>query len=185
MLRWEVVAASAAAVAVAELGDKTQLAAITLSARGRPLVAFAASTLGFVAANLVAAQLGCALRAALPLELASAAAGAAFIAAGFASILGRNCRPEREFSFKSVFCLVFLAELGDKTNLTTLALAASTGLLAEVVLGFTAAAVALMGLAAALGATLSRVLPERALRLASSLAFIAVGVAMLAQALLT
>jgi putative Ca2+/H+ antiporter (TMEM165/GDT1 family) len=65
-----------------------------------------------------------------------------------------------------------------------LALAASTGAFAEVVLGVSAAAAALMGLAAALGAALSRALPEKALRSASSLAFIAIGAALLAQALL-
>jgi len=185
VLRWEVVAASAATVAVAELGDKTQLAAITLSACGRPLVAFTASTLGFVAANVVAAALGCVLRVALPIELAGAVAGAAFIAAGLASLFGGDERFKSECSLKRGFCLVFLAELGDKTNLATLALATSTGASIEVVIGFTAAAVALMGLAAVVGAALSRALPEKALRWASSLAFIAVGVALLAQALLT
>jgi putative Ca2+/H+ antiporter (TMEM165/GDT1 family) len=184
VLRWEVVVASATAVAAAELGDKTQLAAIALSARGRPLAAFAASTLGFVAANIAAAALGCALRVALPLELVGAAAGAAFIAAGLASLLRRGDRLERECSFWRGFCLVFLAELGDKTNLATLALAASTGAFAEVVVGVSAAAAALMGLAAVLGAALSRALPEKALRSASSLAFIAIGAALLAQALL-
>lgn len=185
MLRWEVAAATAATVALAELGDKTQLAAITLSARGRPFTAFTASTLGFVAANLVAAALGCALRVALPIELVGAVAGAAFIAAGLASLFGRGERSGRECGFRKGFCLVFLAELGDKTNLATLALAASTGAYIEMVIGFTAAAVALMGLAAAVGAALSRALPEKALRWASSLAFIAVGAALLAQTLST
>ena len=183
MLSWGIVAASAVAVATAELGDKTQLAAIALSARGRPRVAFAASTLGFVAANLAAAALGCALRAALPLDLVGAAAGAAFVAAGLVSILRKERQPERECCFWEGFCLVLLAELGDKTNLATLALAASTGAFAEVVLGVSIAAVALMGLAAALGAALSRALPEKALRWASSLAFIAVGAALIAQTL--
>ena len=185
MLRWELVAVSAATVAVAELGDKTQLAAITLSARGRPLTTFAASTLGFVAANVIAAALGCALRVALPVELVSAVAGAAFIAAGLASLFGRGERFGRECGFKRGFCLVFLAELGDKTNLATLALAASTGAYIEVVTGFIVAAVALMGMAAAVGAALSRALPEKALRWVSSLAFIVVGAALLAQAFLT
>ena len=178
-------AASAATVAVAELGDKTQLAAITLSARGHPLVAFTASTLGFVAANVIAAALGCTLRVALPMELVGAVAGAAFIAAGLASAFRREKLSERECGFKGGFCFVFLAELGDKTNLATLALAASTGAYIEVVIGFAAAAVALMGLAAAVGAVLSRALPEKVLRWASSLAFISVGAALLAQALLT
>lgn len=184
MLRLDVVAASTAAIAVAELGDKTQLAAIALSARSRPLTAFAASTLGFVAANVVAAALGCALRLALPLSAIGAVAGALFIAAGLASLLGKGGLLGDECDFKRGFCLLFLAELGDKTNLATVALAASTGAFAEVVLGLAIAAAALMGLAAALGAALSRALPERVLRLASSLAFIAVGALLLARSLL-
>src|SRR5262245_46102859 len=65
------------------------------------------------------------------------------------------------------FGIVFLAELGDKTQLATLALAGRTGRPGAVFLGASAALVAVTLLGVAAGAALKKFLPGRALGIAS------------------
>jgi len=76
-------------VFLAELGDKTQLATLMLSARGRPLPVFLGAAAALVVAALISALLGDALAHALPLRLLRIGAGAAFILLGGLLIGGR------------------------------------------------------------------------------------------------
>lgn len=81
----------------------------------------------------------------------------------------------------TTFGVVFLAELGDKTQLAALALTGRTGRPLSVFLGACAALflVTLLGVGA--GALLKKALPERAMSLASAVLFIAVGVFLLVR----
>jgi len=177
-------AAAFAAIALAELGDKTQLLALALAARSGALTAFAAATLGFVAANLLTLPLGAVMYCLLSPAALRAAAGALLVAAGALSLLGRGERAAGGCGLLRGFCLVFLAELGDKTNLATLAAAAGTGALAEVALAVVSVALVMMALAAALGSALAARLPERAAARVSGALFVAIGAALALSALL-
>jgi len=76
----------------------------------------------------------------------------------------------------SAFVVVFLAELGDKTQLATLLLASRAR---QPVLVFVGAALALVVsalLGVLLGAGLGRVLPEQYVRLGAGAAFIVLGI---------
>lgn len=64
----------------------------------------------------------------------------------------------------STFALIFLAELGDKTQLAVLAMA-SRGNAWAVFIGASAALLASTGLAVVLGCTLPRLLPESSTRI--------------------
>lgn len=78
------------------------------------------------------------------------------------------------------FSIVFLAELGDKTQLTALTLTTSRGGSTwAVFLGASAALVCTTALAVLCGNFLSRFLPEKYLHLGSALLFIFMGVALL------
>lgn len=82
----------------------------------------------------------------------------------------------RRHVFLSTFIVVFLAELGDKTQIAAFSLAAKHGDLLSVSIG---AALALIGsslLAVLFGHRLANVLPERVLRIASGLLFLGTGV---------
>lgn len=75
------VVAVAVAFVLAELGDKTMIATVTLAARNSALATWAGATLGLVAADALAVALGRSLFARLPprtVRLASAAAFAGF-----------------------------------------------------------------------------------------------------------
>ena len=75
----------------------------------------------------------------------------------------------------STFSLVFLAELGDKTQLATLALAASGRSRWVVFLGAASALVATSALAVVLGEGIARVVPEVWLRRVAGAGFLVLG----------
>jgi putative Ca2+/H+ antiporter (TMEM165/GDT1 family) len=75
----------------------------------------------------------------------------------------------------STFALVFLAELGDKTQIAILAMAASGSSRLLVFLGAAGALVATTALAVLAGETVARVVPEIWLRRAAGLGLVALG----------
>ncbi len=77
------------------------------------------------------------------------------------------------------FALVFLAELGDKTQLTALAFSSSSRSPWAVFLGTSLALVTASALAVAFGEVLSRVLPVKVLHISSAILFILMGVILL------
>ena len=79
----------------------------------------------------------------------------------------------------STFGVIFLAELGDKTQLAAVTLSASTKQPVAVFIGASVALVAVSAVGVAVGAGLSEVLPMAVIRKVSAAAFVLIGVAML------
>lgn len=75
----------------------------------------------------------------------------------------------------STFGLVFLAELGDKTQLATLSLAASGRSRLAVFLGAAGALLLTSGIAVLVGGTVARLVPEVWLQRAAGVSFIIMG----------
>jgi putative Ca2+/H+ antiporter (TMEM165/GDT1 family) len=130
-------------VAVAEIGDKTQLLSLMLAARFRrpwPLVAgILAAT---VANHFAAAWVGGWMAAALGPQLLRWLLGASFIAIALWALrpdeLGDEVSSSRSMGvFLTALLAFFLAEIGDKTQLATIALAARYSELTAVVAGTT------------------------------------------------
>lgn len=85
---WRLVASAFAAIFLAELGDKTQLAAITLAAASnRPLSVFIGASAALVVVTLLGVGIGAALGETLPLPYLRKAGAAAFVAIGVAMLL--------------------------------------------------------------------------------------------------
>lgn len=82
-------------------------------------------------------------------------------------------------TFLGTFVLVFLAELGDKTQLTTVLLAASSDDRLWVLLGAVVALCAAALLGVTVGSVLGRVLPVQAVRTAAGLSFVVLGLLLL------
>ena len=78
--------------------------------------------------------------------------------------------------FFSTFALIFLAELGDKTQLAALSLAASGKSRLVIFLASSAALVATSALAVLLGDALARVVPEIWIKRVAGVGFLAMGV---------
>ncbi len=86
-------------------------------------------------------------------------------------------------TFLSVFTTLFLAELGDKTQLAVIAFAADGGNRWTVFAASSAALVASTAAAVLLGASLTRVFPVEWLQVAAAIAFVIIGVLLLRDAL--
>ncbi|HWH32245.1 MAG TPA: TMEM165/GDT1 family protein [Egibacteraceae bacterium] len=173
---------------VAELGDKSQLAAASFGARHRVLPVLLGFTLGAAAALGLGVLLGAAVGELLAPEARSVVAGTLFLA--FAAWSLRSDDRDEQASaavrarvvFAGVALAVFVAEMGDKTQFATAALAARQAAL-PTWLGATLGEVTASGAAILVGAWLGPRMPERALRIGGAVVFAAVGIAMLADGL--
>jgi putative Ca2+/H+ antiporter (TMEM165/GDT1 family) len=84
---WKIVASAFGAIFLAELGDKTQLAAITLTASSnRPMGVFLGASAALVSVTLVGVVFGAAFAEVLPLAYLRKAGALAFIAIGAAML---------------------------------------------------------------------------------------------------
>ncbi|HBO12095.1 MAG TPA: UPF0016 domain-containing protein [Halieaceae bacterium] len=174
---------------VAELGDKTQLMAMSLAHRYRALPVIVGSFAAFFVLNVLAVLLGGGLATLVPRPLLLAVAALLFIAFAWQSWRDVGDEEEAEMSrgrrFGAVltsFLLIFLAELGDKTQLAMVALAARGEALLAVFLGGTAALwlVALLGII--FGRTLLTRIPARVVHRSAALLFALFGLLALAEA---
>jgi putative Ca2+/H+ antiporter (TMEM165/GDT1 family) len=173
-------------VFLAELGDKSQLIALTFAARGRPVAVLAGITVACAALQAIAVGVGAALRTALPDRPIEIVAGIAFL--GFALLALRadteqdvdaSATPRTALAIAlAAGAAFFLAELGDKTQLATLTLASTRGALGTWV-GAVVGQVAADAIAVALGARIGARLQASALRWVSAAAFAGFGVLIL------
>jgi putative Ca2+/H+ antiporter (TMEM165/GDT1 family) len=82
----------------------------------------------------------------------------------------------------STFLMIFLAELGDKTQLSTFAFASEAKSPLSVFLGASLALVCTSFLGVVLGGVLGRLVPERIMKFAAALVFLGFGVWTLLEA---
>ena len=164
-------------VALAELGDKTQLVCMTLAARHPAPPVLLGAVLAFAVLNLLAVIFGAAVAAWLPEWLVAAGVAVLFAAFGVRALREAGAETvaveERDGRgmLVSTFVLIFLAELGDKTQLAVAGLAGTQDALA-VWVGGTLALALTSALGVLAGQTLLRRLPLRLLHLVGGALFL-------------
>jgi Ca2+/H+ antiporter, TMEM165/GDT1 family len=175
---------------VAELGDKSQLMALTFAARYRALPILIGLAIATALIHAVSVLIGAIVGAALPTRALSLIAGLAFFGFAAWSLRGdtlsddeadRAARTDHS-AIVAASIAFFLAEIGDKTMLATITLAANEGLFG-VWLGSTLGMVAADALAILVGQQLGARLPERAIRIGAFVAFLVFGVVLVAEAI--
>jgi len=182
---------SFAVIFVAELGDKSQLMALTFATRYRAVPVLIGITVATALVHLVSVVVGAVIGAALPVRALNLLAGLAFLGFGAWTLRGDRLDEDEERKAEqtsgnvvlAVGAAFFLAELGDKTMIATITLATREGLVGTW-LGSTVGMVAADGLAIAVGRLLGTRLPERAVRIGAAAAFFAFGIALLVEAAL-
>jgi putative Ca2+/H+ antiporter (TMEM165/GDT1 family) len=87
---WKLFASTFAAIFLAEMGDKTQIATLTLAAGSSRWVVFAASAMALVATSAIAVAAGEIVARHVPAIWIRRAAGAVFIAMGVLYLSGRG-----------------------------------------------------------------------------------------------
>jgi putative Ca2+/H+ antiporter (TMEM165/GDT1 family) len=172
---------------VAELGDKSQLMALTFATRYKALPVLVGITVATALVHAASVGVGYLLGAAIPTFWISLVAAAAFLAFGFWTLRGDALtEDERDKPQASGHGAVvaaggafFLAELGDKTMLATITLATQYpgwGGVTGVWLGSTVGMVVADGLAIVVGRALGRNLPEKAIRYGAAVLFFLFGI---------
>lgn len=87
---WRVLLTTFGIIFLAEMGDKTQLAAMTMAAdKKRPWEVFLGASLALVAVSAVGILVGTALGHYLPLDWIKRVAGASFIVIGVLMLVGK------------------------------------------------------------------------------------------------
>lgn len=175
---------------VAELGDKSQLMALTFATRFRVGPVLLGITIATALVHLVSVGIGYGLGATLPTGWISLVAAIAFLAFGLWTLRGDTLtdeeRQKADRAVKSVVIAVgsafFLAELGDKTMLATITLATDHGWLGTWI-GSTLGMVAADALAIVVGRALGKRLPERTIAYGAATLFFAFGIALAIEAI--
>jgi len=182
----EALLVSMGVVALAEIGDKTQLLALVLAARFRrpaPII------LGILVATLANHALAGAVGAWLAAIIGPIAMrwilGVSFIAMAIWTLIPDKFedeaapRPPRFGVFGTTVVAFFLLEMGDKTQIATVALAAKYASLAAVVAGTTAGMMLANVPAVLLGEVAARKLPMRVVHGIAGAIFLVLGVLVL------
>jgi putative Ca2+/H+ antiporter (TMEM165/GDT1 family) len=175
---------------IAELPDKTAVAALVLATRHRPMPVFLGTALALVVQSLVAVAAG-GILSLLPARPVHIAAGLLFLVS--AVFMWRRDEEEEESTdandtgkpeqfrralWKS-FLVVFIAEWGDLTQLGTAALAARYKAPVTVFFAASCALCAVAALAVFLGNRLSAVIHPRHTQRAAAIVFVLLGVGLL------
>ena len=176
-------------VAIAEMGDKTQLVALAFATRYRATTVLGGVFVATLAVHLVSVFLGEMADMALPLFWINLLAGLSFLAFGAWTLRGdtldeeAELKPKRFGPFLTVAVTFFIAELGDKTMLTTITIASQQQSFLGVWLGSTLGMVVADGLAIIVGKVMGKRIPERAVKIIAAMVFFAAGLWTIAAAI--
>lgn len=182
----ETLVVSTAVVALGELGDKTQLLALVLAARyARPWPIVAGILAATLANHAIAGWVGSVVRSLVPEDILRW-----LLALSFFAVAAWALKPDtidqsdaRDSSHWGVFGVTlvsfFMAEMGDKTQIATVMLAARYQSLAAVVAGTTLGMLLVNVPTVFIGGAASKRIPLRAVRIAAAVVFAALGAGVL------
>jgi Ca2+/H+ antiporter, TMEM165/GDT1 family len=166
-------------VFLAEMGDKTQLIAMALAGRYKPVTVLLGILCATGAAHVLSVVAGGFLGGLLAGPWLQFLAGISFLFFGIWTLRGDKDDEGGIRSGANPFFVVFwtflLGEMGDKTMLTTASIAAQYRSAVPVWIGSTIGMVAADGLAIGVVWLLGTKLPERRLRMGAALIFLAFG----------
>ncbi|KKM09569.1 hypothetical protein SY88_18455 [Clostridiales bacterium PH28_bin88] len=167
-------------VTVAEMGDKTQLLAMAFATRYKPRQVLLGVFLATILNHAVAVIVGDLLGTRIPFAYVQGAAALSFIGFGLWTLRGDTLDGEdrRKSRFSPVWTVAiafFIAELGDKTQLTTIALAAKYGEPVMTLLGSTLGMLIADAIGITVGVVLGKKIPETTVKAASAGIFIFFG----------
>jgi Ca2+/H+ antiporter, TMEM165/GDT1 family len=184
-----------ALIFIAELGDKTQFMTMAFAARHKALIVLAAVSIASLLVSLLSVGLGETLGRLLPVFWVSLVAGIAFILFGILELRSEDesdvnlTDEEKDQKGRRVNPLItistsfFIAELGDKTMLATVAIATRYHQFLEVWLGASLGLILSNVLAIVAGKALGKKLSARTLKIAVAAVYIISGIIAITQAL--
>lgn len=167
------------AVGLAELGDKTQLAVLCLASKTKKYLQLLLGViLAFVITDGLAIMLGNLITTYIPMGYLKIASGTLFILFGIFTLMNRkkeeaHCELKQPFS--SAFLLIFVSEMGDKTQI-------AAGLFATkynpvwVFIGVISALTVLSVMAVYLGKFIALKIKKRVISTIAGISFVLIGI---------
>jgi putative Ca2+/H+ antiporter (TMEM165/GDT1 family) len=176
-------------VAAAEMGDRTQLLSLVLAAHyRRPWPILAGVLLATLANHALAGLAGVWFGAFLSPRLLDAIVGASMVAMALwvlkPDALDDSAAASPRGAFVATLIAFFIAEIGDKTQIATVALAAGYANLGAVVAGTTAGMLLANAPVVFLGKAFAGRLPLRAIHYGASALFAVLGAIFIARAVM-
>jgi putative Ca2+/H+ antiporter (TMEM165/GDT1 family) len=172
---------STALVLLMELGDKTMLTTMCLSAQyRRPGLVLLATMIALATSSLIAVIVGYILSTTLPFGIITYVSGVLFIGLGIYTLARANSEVpdtcDNPGTLFGMFSLVLLSELGDKSQITILALAAQSSFVIMVFIGSIIGFLIVNALGAIAGDRVAERIPLKIVKRVVGLVFILFGV---------
>ncbi len=183
----EALLTSTAVVALAEIGDKTQLLAIVLATRfQRPIPIVAGIFVATIANHFLAALVGSQVASILDGQWFRYAIAASFIAMAAWTLIpdkldDEGHKPARFGAFVTTLIAFFLVEMGDKTQIATIALGARFHDVLPVTMGTTLGMMIANVPAVFVGHELLKYVPLNIVRMIAAGLFLVIGLWVIAQ----
>ena len=167
-------------ILLAEMGDKTQLLSMAFASRYRPEKVLLGVFLATILNHGLAVIFGRFLVTIIPLDIISFIASLSFVFFGIWTIKGDSLddknKPAGKFGpVLTVAIAFFFAEMGDKTQLATIALAVKYQSALNVLIGTTLGMLVSDSIGIIVGVVLRRHIPEKAIKWLSACLFILFG----------
>lgn len=165
---------------IAEMGDKTQILAMAFATKYPVKKVLLGIMLGAFLNHGIAVVLGSQLTKLVPMSMVQLVAGIAFIIFGIWSLRLEDEEEEATMTAKhgpilTVALAFFIGEMGDKTQLTAIALAAQSFMPALILLGTVSGMVVTGGLGIFVGKKIGNRVPEIAIKTVASIIFLLFG----------
>ncbi|MFA6187177.1 MAG: TMEM165/GDT1 family protein [Phycisphaerae bacterium] len=177
-------------ILLAEMGDKTQLVALSFATKYKPMKVIIGITIGTLACHLLSVVIGRNLSVIIPMHYLKLVVGLSFVGFGIWTLKGDTYdekENEKRFSFGPVLTVAiafFIAELGDKTQLATISLAAQYKTFWGVWFGSTLGMVIADGIAIVIGYVMGKKIHEKVIEYISAGIFILFGIIITVQAVM-
>ena len=162
------------------MGDKTQFLAMSFATRYNAFKVLFAVFLATMANFAITVAIGQLLTTVVPLDVISLAASLSFIGFGLWTLRGEKPKSEDKKVSRfgvvgTVFIAFFIAEFGDKTQLTTISLAAQYQNAVSVFIGATLGMLLADGIGIVAGVVLGKHIPQRTIKWVSATIFLIFG----------
>ncbi|MBP1737429.1 MAG: hypothetical protein H6Q60_1310 [Oscillospiraceae bacterium] len=174
-------------VVVAEMGDKTQLLAMAMASKYRAKQVILGVLIATLLNHALAVAAGTYLSSFIPMDAVKLAAAVAFLVFGLWTLRGdkldeEECGTKRRFGpVITVAIAFFLAEMGDKTQLMTIAIAADSTQPLFILMGTTIGMLIADGIGILGGAWMAKHVPERYIKWTAGMIFLVFGTVTLYQ----
>ena len=164
---------------IAEMGDKTQIIAMTFASQYKVKDVIKGVVIGVVLNHGIAIILGRFISTIMPLNTIQIVAGIMFVIFGL--MILKDEKTDELNGKKNLGPIVtvslafFIGELGDKTQLTAMTLSTEASYPIIILIGTTLGMVATSGVGIFIGSRISEKIPDITIKIASSIIFIAFG----------